>query len=208
LFSTLAPFSLSHPRIVSQTRCPWRPLIGRNSAGQRNAHLRISETATPRIAEGHRTPSKCAKGTTMFCSFRAGVPRMRRSLRVCISVAAFSVLSCSGGESFKSDSSPRHSGALNATASVNSIECPKITSYTVSPYKNAAGSDVAITSTTDTSMGVWPVFRWAASSGSFVDIEHEDTTYHCGSEPNPTITLTVTYGSCLDQVSILELDCT
>jgi hypothetical protein len=118
------------------------------------------------------------------------------------------VVGCSGGDEFRETPVSRPVVNTSVTASVTSIECPIITSYTMTPYKNAAGSDVALTSTTSASYGVRPVFKWSATSGTFVNADHSDATYRCGTETAPTLTLTVTYGSCVDSIQIDELDCT
>ncbi len=97
---------------------------------------------------------------------------------------------------------------MNVTATVSSIECPVITSYTMTPWENAAGCDVALTSTTSATPGVTPAFLWSATSGTFDNADHEDATYRCGAETSPTITLSITYGNCSDSILIDELDCT
>jgi type 1 fimbria pilin len=118
------------------------------------------------------------------------------------------LVACSGGDSFKSEPTTHYVGNITVSGSVTRVECPKITSYTVSPYKNAAGIDVEITSTADVAFGIRPIYRWAASSGTFVRPDLAITTYRCGDETNPTITLTVSYGGCIDRIWIEELDCT
>ena len=123
-------------------------------------------------------------------------------------VVVCSLAACSGGESFTSERVPKHAGNITVAASVSSVECPVITSYAITPYLNAAGSDVFVSTTVDVGFGVRPVYRWTATAGSFVNIETPDTTYHCGDDPTPVLTLTVTYGTCSDRISIVELDCT
>lgn len=120
---------------------------------------------------------------------------------------AASLVSCSGGDGFVPAPGPNRRGHIDINASTTVIDCPKITSYTISPYENAANTDVLVTSTADVSYGMRPVFRWTATSGSFLQPDHQETTYHCGAEINPVITLSVTYGNCMDEISIEELDC-
>jgi hypothetical protein len=124
------------------------------------------------------------------------------------SICALLATSCSGGDEFRGVPAPRRVGGVSVAVSVSSIDCPVITSYTMAPYIRAAGSDVALTSTTSASYGVRPVFQWSATSGTFVNADHADATYRCGAETMPKLTLTVTYGSCIDSVLIDELDCT
>ena len=123
-------------------------------------------------------------------------------------ICSLLVIGCSGGDEFRGAPAPRRVGSISVTASVTSLDCPVITSYTMTPYKNAAGSDVALTSTTSASYGVRPVFLWSATSGTFVNADRAEATYRCGVEAAPTLTLTVTYGSCVDSILIEELDCT
>ena len=123
-------------------------------------------------------------------------------------ISALLVNGCSGGDEFSPAPTPRHQGSIRVSTTVTSVECPIITSYTLTPYLKAAGSDVALTSTTNASYGMRPVFLWSASSGSFLNADHADATYRCGAEVNPTIKLIVSCGSCVDSILIEELDCT
>jgi hypothetical protein len=144
----------------------------------------------------------------MFCRFGAASRSPSAPPKFLVAVALCSLPACSGGESFTSERVPKHTGNITVAASVSSIECPTITSYTITPYLRAAGSEVFVSSTVEAGFGVRPVYRWSASAGSFVNIETPDATYHCGDDPSPILTLTVTYGTCIDRISIVELDCT
>lgn len=157
--------------------------------------------------------------TSRLAYDRARHPLMRRpsaasSLRnlvLCVAMSnscALLMTGCSGGDEFRGAPAPRRMGRITVTATATGYECPIITSYTMSPYINAAGRDVALTSSTNASSELTPVFQWSASSGSFVNADQANSTYRCGAEANPTITLTVSYGNCVDSILIDELDCT
>ena len=123
------------------------------------------------------------------------------------SICLLLAIGCSGGDEFRGAPAPRRVGSVNVEANVTSLECPIITSYTVSPFEKAAGNDVALTSTTSASFGVKPKILWSATSGTFNNADDANTTYRCGAQLNPIITLTVSYGTCLDSVQIDQMDC-
>ncbi len=118
------------------------------------------------------------------------------------------VVGCSGGDEFRSTPAPRRVGTINVAATATSYECPVITSWTMSPYTQAAGHDVALTSSTNASPEMIPLVQWSATSGSFLNANQASSTYRCGTETNPTIILTISYGNCVDSVLIDELECT
>ena len=144
----------------------------------------------------------------MLSRFGAAARTASAPRKCLVAVVLWSLPACSGGESFTSERVPKYGGNITVATSVSSVECPVITSYAITPYLNAAGSDVFVSTTVDVGFGVRPVYRWTATAGSFVNIETPDTTYHCGDDPNPVLTITVTYGTCIDKISIVELDCT
>ena len=118
------------------------------------------------------------------------------------------LLGCSGSDTYvQYIATPPPPGTTNVAAVASYEACPKITSYTVSPAEHVAGLDVTLVADITSSRGVTPFYLWTATSGTFCNPNSSVTTYRCGAQQRPTLTLTVWYGSCTDNATF-ELDCT
>jgi hypothetical protein len=125
-----------------------------------------------------------------------------------LSLSVVPLAGCSGDNTYYQGAPPQAlRGATDIEAIATYVNCPTISSYTVSPFKQAAGVDVTLVAVATVDRGVTPQYLWTATSGTYYDANASSTTYRCGAEKRPSLTLTLFYCSCVDSVEF-ELDCT
>jgi cysteine-rich repeat protein len=85
--------------------------------------------------------------------------------------------------------------------------CPYITFYTVVPLQVAVGNNIALQAAADDiNAGETLSYSWSATTGTVASSTSANTTYTCTVAGSPTLTLTVSDGSCSDTAEV-QVDC-
>jgi len=85
--------------------------------------------------------------------------------------------------------------------------CPYITFYTVVPLQVAVGNTIALQAAADDiNVADTLSYSWSATTGTVASATAANTTYTCSVAGSPTLTLTVSDGSCQDTADV-QVDC-
>jgi hypothetical protein len=134
----------------------------------------------------------------------SGIARHLISLWV---LAASSGTGCSGSDSAESTPPPPWHPDRGAADIDGTFEyCPTITSYSIVPPRMIVGGDILLSGVAKDVDTQHLSFAWTATSGTLETPLAADTLYRCTVPGKPTITLSVSDGSCADTVSG-QLEC-
>jgi hypothetical protein len=90
----------------------------------------------------------------------------------------------------------------NALVTANVVFCPQISYLAAAPVTTSVGGEIDLAAEALEPDGSTPSFAWTASAGSFSASTSPTSSFTCAAAGAATITLTVSNGSCADQVTV------